>query len=114
MTSSSVVRSVAHTLGHDDLLALDLGEHQPAVIPASAAARILGGLPLGLVQALGAERIILRQPPELVQEIVRVDIIGPGRRHGRRHIGRIERSKNTFDAAQLRQGVDAVSTKRLH
>ena len=97
-----------------DLLVLDLGEHQPAVIPASTAARVLGSLPLGLIEALGAKGIVLRQAPEFVQEVVRIDVIRPGGRHRGSHIGGVERSKNTLDAAQLRQGVDAVSTKRLH
>lgn len=47
--------------GRINSLFADFGKNQPTIIPAASASRIIDYLPLGCIQALGAERIILCQ-----------------------------------------------------
>ena len=47
--------------GWNHILISDFYEHEPAVIPTSRALRICNDHPLGLVQALRAEGVVLRQ-----------------------------------------------------
>ena len=48
-----------------NLLVLDFGQYQPAVVPASGTSWVSNDLPLGLVQTFGAERIILGHSSKL-------------------------------------------------
>lgn len=51
----------------DDLLFVNLLQHQPAVVPAANAIRISHYHGLGLVKGLGAKRIFLGKTPKFIQ-----------------------------------------------
>lgn len=84
LTGFSYRMTWGETLGGymGDSLILDLRENQPAVVPAARARRIADDLPFGLIQALGAERIVLGEATKFTQEVIGVDVVGPGRGHG--------------------------------
>lgn len=88
-----------------DILVLDLGQYEPAVIPASHALRIFDDLPLGFVEEFGAERIVFCQASEFVEEVVRVYVVCPGGGQGLSHFGRVEPGEDLLDSANFRQCV---------
>lgn len=95
-----------------DSLFANLCKHQPAVIPAASASRVTDYLPLSLIQTLGAERIILCQRTKLAEQIVRVDVVGPGIGHGLSGVVRIGSGKYLLDSTKFREGIDLVCLER--
>lgn len=95
-----------------DVLVTHLHQHQPSIIPASVAIRIIAHTPLRIVQHVAAEGVIARQTAQFVKEVVGRHIVRPGRSH------RLLEGKLVFfgggggytlDATEFSQGVDAVS-----
>lgn len=87
------------------LLVPDLGQYEPAVIPASHALRISDDLPLGFVEQFGAEWIVSCQASEFVEEVVRVHVMCPGGGHGLSHFRRVEVGKDLLDPTKFCQCV---------
>lgn len=98
--------------GRIDSLFADFGKNQPAIIPAAGAGRVTNYLPLGLIQALRAERIILCQCTKLAEQVVRVDVVAPSICHGLSRIGRVGRSKDLLDSTKFGEGIDLVCLQR--
>lgn len=96
-----------------DILGSNLLQHEPTVIPASAAVWVAHHQPFRLVEAFRAEGIGSRDAAELVQEVVRVHVVLPCRGHGLRHFGRVEIGEDLFDAPELGDGVDFVRSERV-
>lgn len=96
-----------------DLLILDLEQHQPTVVPASDTVRVTDDEPLGFIKAFRAERVVLCQTSELAEKVVRIHVVRPRTGHGLRYLGRVHICKDLFDAAELRDGVDAMSSQRV-
>ena len=65
-----------------DLLILDLGKYQPAVVPTPGASRVSDDLPLGLVQTFGAKRVVFGYASQFAQEVVGIYVVRPGSSHG--------------------------------
>jgi hypothetical protein len=99
-TQSASVHRRGADVGWKTLLIFNLQQHKPTVIPAAHTRGItdhqalfatwLARSPhtgwgtvihLGLVQQIGAEWIVLGESAQLIQQIVRVDVVSPGSRH---------------------------------
>ena len=63
--------------GNKHLLLFDLVQDSPAVIPPAHTGRVTDSLVFGLIKALGAEGIALCKTAQFVQEVVRIDVMGP-------------------------------------
>ena len=82
-----------------DSLALDLGQNQPAIVPAASTGRVSNNLPFGFVKAFGAEGVVFRHAPKFTKEVVGIDIVGPSAGHSFRHISRMVGREEFLDAA---------------
>ena len=87
------------SLGERYSLALDFSEYEPAVVPAARACGVTDNLPFGLVKTLRAEGIVLRHATKFAQEVIRVNIMGPGTGHGFRDVGRMVGREEFLDSA---------------
>ena len=89
------------------ILALDLVKDQPAIIPTSGAGGIPDNQPFGFVQAFRAERVVSRKATQLAQEVVGIDVMGPGACHRLCDFGRVQVCEDLLDSTQFCEGVDA-------
>lgn len=83
-----------------NILALHKLQDLPAMIPSSHP-RAPAHPRLSLIQAFGAERVVLRQASQLVEQTVAVDVVGPGGFHGLQRVWGIEDGEDAFDTAEL-------------
>lgn len=88
------------------------GQAQPGQVPAAVALRVGSHAAMGFRNNVRAERIVPRKAAELHEELVARNVVDPGRSHGLLKgpcvsLG-VARCGNALDAAELRQGVDAV------
>ena len=68
------------------LLSLHLHKHQPAVIPAAHAAWVAYHHLFCLIETLRAERKILGESSQLVEQVVRVNVVRPCTGHRLGHL----------------------------
>lgn len=110
--ASSISRSTrlysVEKRGNDSLILNPL-QHLPAIIPSHVA--ISGNHRLGLTQTFRAERVVPRQAPQLVEQVVAVDVVDPRVLHRRSGIGRVEGGEDAFNAAELGERVDVVGAQ---
>lgn len=98
--------------GQVNSLFTDFSKHQPTIVPAAGAGRVTDHLPFGLIQTLGAERIVLRQCAKLAKQVVGVDVVGPGIGHWLGGIRCIGSGKDLLDSTEFGEGIDLVRLQR--
>lgn len=91
---------------------------QPGQVPAAVALRVGTHAAMGFGNNVRTEWIVPRKAAELHEELVARHVVDPGRSHGLLKgpcvsLGVAGRG-NALDAAELRQGVDAVGVERVH
>lgn len=98
------------------LLVSHLDQHQPSIVPAPITLRIIAHPPFRIIQYLTTEGIVTCETSKLVEEVVRCNIIGPGRGH-RALKGQCVfiggASRDSLDAAEFCESVDSVSVQRF-
>lgn len=103
---------LGHGVQGDQPVVADLGQAQPGHVPAAVGQRIGYDALVSVCQNVAAERVAGREPAQLGQELVAVDVVEPGGGHGLlkgASVGLIlAGGGDLLDAAQLSQGVDAV------
>src|SRR6266536_966804 len=98
-------------LGRCNILVLYLQKNQPAVVPAADAVRIPNNEPFCFVETLRAEGVVLCEASELAEEVVGVDVVGPGGCHWFCDFGGVEVCEDFLNPAQFRDGVDTMSSE---
>jgi hypothetical protein len=100
--------------GSFSLLILNLQKHQPAIIPAADAVWVADDEPFRLVQALRGEGVVLSEASELAEEIVGVDIVGPGGGHWFCDFCGVEVREYFLNSAKFCDGVDTVCSQGVN
>lgn len=96
---------------HEPVL-LHLDEAQEGNVPAAVALRVGAHAGVGIIHESAAERVVGRQAAQLGEELVAGDVVHPRGRHGLLEGARVDLvaagGGDALDAAELREGVDAV------
>lgn len=104
-------------VSRDQAVVAHLVEAQPRQVPAAVAVRIRPHARMRVVDDVGADGVVAREVAQLNQQLVAGDVVHPRRRHGLLEglgVGFVlARGGDAFDAAEFREGVDAVVLERL-
>jgi hypothetical protein len=92
----------------------NLDQNKPAVIPTARTFRIPDDKPFGLIQALRAEWIVIRQTSQLAEKVIGINIMSPCACHGLCDLRDIEVSEHPLDSTKFGNCVDSMGAKRVN
>ena len=86
-------------------------QHEPGIIPAPRALHIGNDRPFCLVHAFGSKRIGLCKSTQLVEEVIGVDVLRPGRSQSLCNIRSPRSDKTSLHTAKVDKGVITTSVE---